>query len=361
MYFRQFLDDRLGCASYLIASRTTSEAAVVDPGHDLKPYERVLEERKLRLRYVIDTHVHADHISGARRLAASHGAALCLHEAARAAYPFRRLRDGQELSLGQNRLRIMHTPGHRPELISVAVIDLGRSIEALLVLTGDSLLVGDAGRPDFNGGDPFAQFDSIQRLLGLPEWVAVFPGHFEGLCGATMHGASSTTIGAERRFNHLARLNRAAFVAELTGTVPPRPLNITAIGATNRGHADLPWAMLTSAPAVPELSVEQFAARAGTTFIADVREPAEYLAAHIRGAVNIPQADLATRLEELPRGRPIVCVCQAGRRSLRAAQFLVQVGFPDVANVQGGTSAWIASGRPTISPQVELETVSAAD
>ncbi len=361
MYFRQFLDDRLGCASYLIASGTTSEAAVIDPGHDLSQYERVLEERNLRLRYVIDTHVHADHISGARRLAAAHGADLCLHENARTAFPFRRLRDGQELSLGQIRLRILHTPGHRPELVSIQVIDLERSIEGLYVLTGDSLLVGDAGRPDFNGGDPFAQFDSIQRLLTLPEWVVVYPGHFEGACGAAMHGAASTTIGAERRFNYLARLNRAEFVASLTGSIPPRPLNITAIEATNRGHADLPWAMLTSAAAVPELTVEQFAARAETAFIVDVREPSEFLAAHVPGAVNIPQADLATRLDELPRDRPLVCICQAGRRSLRAAQFLAQTGFTDVANVQGGASAWIESGCPTISPQVELETVSAAD
>lgn len=361
MYFRQFLDDRLGCCSYLIASNTTSEAAVIDPGYDISQYERILEERRLRLRYVIDTHVHADHISGARRLASAHGADLALHEDARAAYPFRRLRDGQELSLGQLRLRVLHTPGHRPELISILVIDLERSIEGLYVLTGDSLLIGDAGRPDFNGGDPFTQYDSVQRLLGLPEWAALFPGHFEGPCGAMMHGSPSSTIGAERRFNHLARLGRAEFVAELTGSTPPRPLNITAIESTNRGHADLPWAMLTTAAAVPELTVEQFAARDADTFIVDVREPAEFLAAHVPGARNIPQADLATRLDELPRDRPLVCICQAGRRSLRAAQFLSQTGFTDVANVQGGTSAWIESGRPTVSSQVELVSAPAAD
>lgn len=176
MYLRQFLDDTHGCCSYLVASGTTFEAAVVDPGRDTVQYERVLEERKLRLRYVIDTHIHADHISGARRLAAATGADLCLYESARVHYPFHRLRDRQELSLGRLRLRVMHTPGHRPELVSIVVIDLDRSLEPMLVFTGDSLLAGDAGRPDFSGGDAFAQYESVQRLLSLPEWAPVFPG-----------------------------------------------------------------------------------------------------------------------------------------------------------------------------------------
>lgn len=351
MFFRQIVDDRLGCCSYVIASG--AEAAVVDPGYDITPYERVLRERGLRLRYVIDTHVHADHISGGRRLAAAQGAELCLHEQARVAYPVRRLREGTELSVGRVRLQVMHTPGHRPEMLSVLVTDLERSLEPVAVLTGDSLLVGDAGRPDFSGGDPFAQYESIQRLLSLPEWTTVYPGHFEGPCGAAMNGASATTVGAERRFNPLARLERQEFIAQLTGAAPPRPLNITAIEATNRGHADLPWAMLTTAPTVRELTVDAFASRRDA-FVIDVREPAEYEAGHVRGARHLPQADLALRLGELPRDQPIICICQAGRRSLRAAQFLVQAGFTDVSNVQGGTSAWVESGRPVVSAVGEL-------
>jgi hydroxyacylglutathione hydrolase len=346
MFFRQIVDDRLGCCSYIIASG--AEAAIVDPGYNIEPYERILNERSLRLRYVIDTHVHADHVSGARLLAAAHGAELCLHELARVSYPVRRMRDGQELSIGIVRLRMMHTPGHRPEMMSVLVTDLERSLEPVAVLTGDSLLVGDAGRPDFSGGDPFAQYDSIQRLLSLPEWTAVYPGHFEGPCGAAMNGASATTVGLERRFNPLSQLPRGEFIAQLTGAVPPRPLNITAIESTNRGHANLPWAMLTSAPEVVQLTVDEFAQREAA-FVIDVREPAEYEAGHVRGAVSLPQADLASRLEELPRDKPIICICQAGRRSLRAAQFLVQAGFTDVANVEGGTSAWVESGRPVES------------
>ena len=346
MFFRQFHNDALGCCSYLIASAATSEAAIVDPAQDIAQYEAVLAERHLRLRYIVDTHIHADHISGARRLAAAHGAELCLHERARVVYPIRPVRDGEELMLGQLRLRILHTPGHRGELISVAVLDRGRGDEPLMLLTGDSLLAGDAGRPDFNGGDPFAQYDSVQRLLSLPEWVAVFPGHFEGPCGAAMYGAPSTTIGAERRFNHLAKLGRDDFVHELTSTIPPRPLNMTAIEATNRGHANVQWAMLHSAPEVTQITAEALAARLDDVFLLDVREAAEFQAAHVHGAINIPQADLATRLAEVPRNQPIVCICQAGRRSLKVAQFLSQMGFTDVANVLGGTTAWVEAGQP---------------
>ena len=355
MYFKQFLDERCGCASYLIASRQSHEAAIVDPSIQTDQYEALMRERDFRLRYVIDTHVHADHISGARRLAAAHDAELCLHEAARVAYPFRPLHDGEELALGQLRLRVLHTPGHRPELISLLVVNPPRSPEPSMVLTGDSLLVGDVGRPDFGGGDPAAQYESVTRLLRLPDWVAVFPGHFEGPCGKGMCGRPSTTIGFERLFNPLARLDRAPFVAHLAEAVPARPLNITAIEATNRGLADLPWAMLTTAPEVPEIDVEELAARPDDAVVLDVREPVEYAQGHVPDALNLPQADLAVRLDELPRDRPLLVICQAGYRSLRAAQFLKQVGFDNVATVRGGTDAWRAAGRPVNVGETDLD------
>src|SRR5438876_7370808 len=119
MYFKQILDERCGCASYLLASRQSHEAVVVDPSVQIDQYDELLRERDFTLRFVIDTHVHADHISGARALAARHGAELCLHASARVAYPFRGLRDGEDLTLGQLRLHVIHTPGHRPELISL--------------------------------------------------------------------------------------------------------------------------------------------------------------------------------------------------------------------------------------------------
>ena len=348
MYFKQILDERCGCASYVIASRQTLEAVIVDPALTIEPYEELLRERGFRLRYVIDTHVHADHVSGARRFRDRLGAEVCLHESAAVHYPFRPLKDGEELSLGQLRLRVVHTPGHRSELMSLLVINPPRSPEPSMVLTGDSLLVGDVGRPDFGGGDARAQQRSIARLLELPDWVAVFPGHFEGPCGKGMCGRPSTTIGFERRFNPLAQLAPQEFVANLESGVPPRPLNMTAIEATNRGAIDCPEAMLVSAPPVEAVGPEAVEAVGDAALLLDVRELGEYARAHIPGATNLPQADLASRIAELPRNRRIIVVCQSAQRSLRAAQYLKQSGFPEVEYMKGGTVAWKQSGRPVI-------------
>ncbi len=355
MYFKQILDERCGCASYLVASRQSHEAAIVDPSIDTEQYEPLLRERDFHLRYLIDTHVHADHVSGGRKLAAQHGAELCLHESAQVAYDFRPLKDGEELELGQLRLRVVHTPGHRPELISILIVNPPRSPEPSMVLTGDSLLVGDVGRPDFGGGDPETQYQSVTRLLRLPDWVAVFPGHFEGPCGKGMCGRPTTTIGFERLYNPLARLERQPFVSALTNGVPARPLNMTAIEATNRGLADLEWAMLTISPEVTELPVDAVEARPVDTVLLDVREPEEYAHGHVPGAVNLPQADLASHLSEIPRDRPIVTICQSGLRSLRAAQFLKQMGFEQVSSVKGGTEAWLAAGKPASFGDAEVE------
>ena len=167
MYFKQFLDERYGCASYVVASRQSHEAAIVDPSLDVEQYEAMLRERDFQLRYVIETHVHADHLSGARQLAAKHGASVCLYESAQVAYPYRPLRDGEELELGPLRLRVWHTPGHRPELLSLLISNLARSPEPSMVLTGDSLLVGDVGRPDFWRRRPRGPVRESAALAGV--------------------------------------------------------------------------------------------------------------------------------------------------------------------------------------------------
>jgi len=340
MYFKQILDEHCGCASYLIASRQSHKAAIVDPAISIDQYDELLNERGFTLKYVIDTHVHADHVSGGRKLAAKHGAELCLFETARVTYSFRGLHDGEVLPLGQLELKVVHTPGHRPELISVLVINPPRSAEPSMVLTGDSLLVGDVGRPDFGGGDAGQQYESLSRLLRLPDWVAVFPGHFEGPCGKGMCGRPSTTIGFERLYNPLTRLDRAPFVKLLSSGVPARPLNMLAIEQTNRGAADMPWAMLTTTESVADAPVASMADRSPGSVLIDVREPEEYHYGHVPGAANVPQSELASRLREIPRDRPLYVICEGGMRSLKAARFLRQVGYRQVVNVKDGTGAW---------------------
>jgi rhodanese-related sulfurtransferase len=193
----------------------------------------------------------------------------------------------------------------------------------------------------------------VSRLLRLPDWVAVFPGHFEGPCGKGMCGRPSTTIGFERLYSPLLHMDRDPFVSVLNDGIPARPLNMTAIEATNRGVADLPWAMLTSSLPVDEVAIDAIDSAPPNAVILDVREPEEFARGHVPKAVNLPQADLATRLDEVPRDRPIMTICQSGMRSLRSAQFLRQRGFDRVVSVAGGTAEWRASGRPVEATEAE--------
>ena len=209
MYFDQILHDHGARASYLIASRQSGEAAIVDPGPDLVPYGALLRERALILRSVIDTRVHADHLSGARRLATNYGAALCLPAAATVAYPFHPLADGDMLELGPLRLRVLHTHGQRAESISLVLTDTARSSEPRLVLTDEFPFIGDGGRTDLNG-DAAAQRESLTHLLRLPDWVAVFPNRVAEPGNAAMGGRPIATIGYERIANPSARLDRPA-------------------------------------------------------------------------------------------------------------------------------------------------------
>ena len=261
-----------------------------------------------------------------------------MHESAKVTYPFRPLANGEELALGQLRLRILHTPGHRPELISVLVVNPPRSSEPSMVLTGDSLLVGDVGRPDFGGPDAAAlQYESNRRLLGLEDYVEVFPAHFEGSCGRGMCGRPSSTIGFERRFNPMLQFEKKEdFIRELVSSRPARPLNMDAIIATNRGEAPMSWAMLRHPlPHVQDVTIEQARPKveSGEWWVLDVREDEEWQRVHIPGAHHIPQSELATRLAEIPRSCVPLVVCHSGMRSHRAA-----IRSP---------SRWVCRARPS--------------
>ena len=348
MYFKQILNDDLGCSSYMVASRQTREAAVVDPSDNIRQYTDLACDRGYRITRVIDTHLHADHLSGNRALAEATGATLHLHESADVLFPFHPLHDGDKIRLGQVILQILHTPGHRPEAISILLVNPPRSSEPSMVLSGDTLFVGDVGRPDFGGpAGARQQYASVQRLLALDDYVEVFPAHFEGSCGKGMCGRPSSTIGFERRFNPVLQLAEPDFLL-LAAEASPRPLNMTAILATNRGAMRGEGLVPNGDRAVQSIGVAEAPAwlACRDAYILDVREPAEYAANHIPGAHPLPQADLALRLGEIPRNRDVLVVCASGLRSRRAAGYLVWLGYARITSLDGGTNGWLSAGHP---------------
>jgi glyoxylase-like metal-dependent hydrolase (beta-lactamase superfamily II)/rhodanese-related sulfurtransferase len=354
MYFKQILNEDCGCSSYVVASRASRECAIVDAGLEIQPYLDVMQDRGLTLRHIVDTHLHADHVSGSRRLSGETGVPVSLHQSADVLFPFEPLHDGQKLGLGPVVLEVMHTPGHRPESVSLLITNPPRSPLPSMVLTGDCLFVGDVGRPDFGGPDAAGQqYESSRRLLGLEDYVEVFPAHFEGSCGRGMCGRPSSTIGFERRFNPMLQLpTKDEFVRELISSRPPKPLNMDAIIATNRGAAPMGWAMLRHPlPHVQDVTIEQARPKmdSGAWWVVDVREDEEWQRVHIPGAHHIPQSQLASRLSEIPGGSVPLVVCHSGMRSHRAAQFLKQAAFPVAYSLAGGTAGWQESGLPVVS------------
>jgi glyoxylase-like metal-dependent hydrolase (beta-lactamase superfamily II)/rhodanese-related sulfurtransferase len=332
--FQQFLDDDLGCASYLIGDEDAGVAAIVDPPYAI---ERVLdsaERRGVEIVRTVETHTHADHLSGHGRLALDHDVPISIHPAAEVAYAADPLADGAEIELGQVVLRAIHTPGHRPEHTCLTVIDRSRAEEPWLVLTGDSLFVGDTARPDLAvGAKEGAEglFHSLQRLLELPDGVELYPGHVAGsLCGKGMSSKASSTIGFERRFNHALQLqDELAFVTEAAGASAPKPPNMARIVDLNRGPlvgAPHEVAELTDVPP-------------GATLL-DVRPSTDFVTGHAHGALNVPVAggSFATRAGfVLDHAERIVVQAASAAEAARAIRGLQSVGFLELDGYVLGT------------------------
>ena len=274
MLFRQFVDSDLGCASYLIGSERAGEALVVDPAFAIEQYIVEAERHGLRIVRAVETHNHADHVAGHGRLALEHDVRVSIHALAEPEYEFDPIADGDVLSVGEVSVRVLHTPGHRPEHCALLV-------DERLLLTGDSLFVGDAARPDLAVGAAEGAeglFHSLRRLEELRDDVAVYPGHVAGsLCGAAMSSDPSSTIGHERRSNAALRIDAVDdFVAEALSKNAPRPPNMDVIVALNRG----PFV-----PARPDLLPARDLQ--GATVL-DVRDAEESAAGHLTGALNVP-------------------------------------------------------------------------
>jgi glyoxylase-like metal-dependent hydrolase (beta-lactamase superfamily II)/rhodanese-related sulfurtransferase len=331
--FQQFLDEDLGCASYLVGDEDAGVAAIVDPPFALEPLLEHAARHDVRIVRCVETHTHADHLSGHGRLALEHGVPVTIHPAAAVEYPHDELTDGLELELGRTVLRALHTPGHRPEHTCLTVSDRSRADEPWLVLTGDSLFVGDAARPDLavdahEGAT--ALYGSLQRLLELPDGVEIFPGHVAGsLCGKAMSSKASSTIGFERRFNDaLGFADEISFAAETAGMNTPKPPNMARLVELNRGPFVAAAEQLEQLSDLPE----------GATVL-DVRPLEDYLAGHRPGAVSVPVSgsSFATKAGfVLELGRPVVVGAGSEAEASRAARGLHAVGFLELAGFVDG-------------------------
>jgi glyoxylase-like metal-dependent hydrolase (beta-lactamase superfamily II) len=238
--FQPFFHQTTGCASYLVGCAGKGICAVVDPRADeVDAYSAAAAGKSMRIAYVIDTHVQADHRSGGRILAARAGARYALHRDADVRFPFDPLDEGQLVELGNVTLRVLHTPGHTPESICLLVTDRRRGAEPWLVLTGDTLFSGAVGRPDLPGHVETSAselYESLRRLTALPDTLEVYPAHFAGsACGAGMSGKPMSTIGFERRWNPLLSLGRDEFVHRVTEAIPPRPVDLADVLRFNQG------------------------------------------------------------------------------------------------------------------------------
>jgi hydroxyacylglutathione hydrolase len=320
LLFRQFVDDDLGCASYLVGDRDAGVAVVVDPAFAIEQYLAAAEEENVRIERVLETHTHADHLSGHGRLALEHGVPVAIHATAAPEYPFEPLADGDVIGVGATHIRVLHTPGHRPEHCAFVVDDA-------LVLTGDSLFVGDAARPDLAvGAREGAEdlFHSLERLTALGDDVQVYPGHVAGsLCGGNMSSARSSTIGHEREANDALRFRDVQeFVLVSASVSTPRPPTTELVVALNRG----PWVPLPPEP--PEL------ADAGDATVLDVRPFTDYTAGHVPGAISVPvsAASFSTKAAfVLLPDEQVVLHARTRDEALEGARSLWKVGLFDVA------------------------------
>jgi len=331
-----------GCQSYLIGCADTCAGALIDPEtSQVDRYLGLAARDGLRIRFVIDTHTHADHFSASRRLAEQLGAMTVMHRASPAPGISMRVDDGESIVLGKLRLQVLHTPGHTAD--SMCLVGADR------VFTGDTLLIGGTGRTDLPSGDPEALYDSLfGKLLALDPALLVYPAH-------DYKGRSHSTLGAEIESNpRLQQRERAAFVQMMKSLDLSMPTHLTEALRTNMSGGKTVAEMLAEATAcVPFMSMAELRARvesaANELVVLDVREKDAYEAGHIPGARLLPRGQLELRVDkELPdpTARIVTC-CEFGRISTLAASTLRTMGFQRAVALDGGMKSWLEAGYPT--------------
>lgn len=357
MIFRQFIHDDLGCASYLIGDEDAGVAAVVDPKLEIDEYLALSRYMGVRIEHILETHNHADHVSGHGRLAAATGAIIHIHRLAAPDYEHQPFDDGGELALGRIVVRALHTPGHRPEHSVFTLIDTARGPEPWAVLSGDTLFVGDIARPDLAVDKQEGArgiFHSLHdKLLALPDTCEVWPGHLGGsLCGGPgMDMKVSSTIGFERAHNAVLGLaDEDAFVRRTTASLGPQPPNFQAIVAVNRGPLQT---VRTDAPPLTPRQVQQLHGEGA--LLVDVRTDLQFDEAHIPGAVCNPavRAGFGTKLAWVAeREHPVIFIGRDDLDALHAAALASAVGITNIAGyLAGGMTSWREEKRPIASLQ----------
>lgn len=309
-----------GCVGYLVVDGATRFALAIDLRLDqVALFQEKLRARDARLAFAMDTHTHADHMSGVRRLAEATGAQVLAHASSKLKTPARRLEGGATFEVGSTTVRVLHAPGHTPDSLAVLV---GEHL-----FTGDSLFVGGAGRTDFMGGSASELYDTFRQYESLPETTVVHPGH-------DYVNKPETTIGEEKKKNPLfSERDRSALEARLASKTAP-PANMEEILRYNLGTSDA--ALVSPAEA---------AALGSSALFVDVRSPLEFESERIEGSLNVPLADLEARLGEISESADVLVVCRTGIRSLGAAQTLGRAGRK-ARVVEGGIARWRQAGLP---------------
>lgn len=354
MYFKQIVVPGMGCFSYVIGCPQAKAMAVIDPKRDVQDYLEISRVEGMKITHIIDTHVHADHVSGNQELRSYTGADIYLHERAPVQFPHKTLKEGDVIDIGNARLEVLYTPGHTPNSLSLLVTDKSRGKDPWLILTGDLLFVGDVGRPDLVGEAVLEEqvanlYHSLyEKLAAYPDHLEVFPAHGMGsLCGRGMSFKSSSTLGYERRHNPMLQYkNFADFRSAMIKEFPVRPKSFSHIIQTNIQGAPL----LERCPLERAMTPEQFEERlkAGAVVL-DTRDTAAFGGFHIPNSINIgfekqlanwvgmvidPKADLL-----------LVVVDRAHYDAMRTE--LHRIGYDNIHGyLAGGISSWLFSGRP---------------
>jgi glyoxylase-like metal-dependent hydrolase (beta-lactamase superfamily II)/rhodanese-related sulfurtransferase len=352
MIFQQFRHEQGACLSYLIGCTQKQVCFIVDPQLDVDPYVDYASSHGMAITHIFETHAHADHLSGAKTLSERSGAPVHFLDSATPGYPVEPVHDGQEIQVGNILCKIVATPGHTDDSMSIIVTDRARANEPWLVLTGDTLFIGDTGRPDLDGS-PEKLYDSIwNKLLMLDDTVEIYPTHFAGSsCGKAMSPKPSSTIGFERKFNPALRVkSKKEFVDYVLADLPVQPPRFQLVRKYNLGFMKEPPIERTYDMSELQITVEQLKAKldkGDRPFILDVREASEFRTANIGGTL-IPINEIPKRFAELDPKQEIVVHCHHGGRSQRVVEFLYDKGFSNVRNLVGGIDAWSVKIDPKV-------------